>query len=76
MGELRNAYELLVGKPEEKRPLGRSRHRCEDIRMDLKEIGLEGVELDSAGSGYEQVTGSLEHGNEPMNYIKGGEFFD
>jgi hypothetical protein len=33
-----------VGKPEGKRPLGRPRHRWEDgIRMDLREIGLGGV---------------------------------
>jgi hypothetical protein len=35
----------LVGKPEGKRPLGRSRHRWVDnIRMDLGEIGLDGVD--------------------------------
>jgi hypothetical protein len=38
MGEKRNAYRLLVGKPEGKRPLGRPRSRCVDnIRMDLGE---------------------------------------
>jgi hypothetical protein len=38
-------YKVLVGKPEGKRPLGRPRHRWEDgIRMDLREIGLEGVD--------------------------------
>jgi hypothetical protein len=36
---------ILVGKPEEKRPLGRPRHRWEDsIRMDLKEIVWEDVD--------------------------------
>jgi hypothetical protein len=36
----RNAYRVLVGKPEGKRPLGRPRLRGEDgIKMDLKEIG-------------------------------------
>jgi hypothetical protein len=41
MGEERQLYKVLVGKPEGKRPLGRSRHRWEDgIRMDLREIGL------------------------------------
>jgi hypothetical protein len=30
MAEKRNAYKGLVGKPEEKRPLGRTRFRCED----------------------------------------------
>jgi hypothetical protein len=35
----RNAYKILVRKPEEKRPLGRSRCRWENIKMDLSEIG-------------------------------------
>jgi hypothetical protein len=40
MGEKRNAYRLLVGKPGRKRPLGRPRHRCvNNIRMDLGEVG-------------------------------------
>jgi hypothetical protein len=40
MREKRNAYRILVGKPEGKRPLGRLRHRWEDnIEMDLREIG-------------------------------------
>jgi hypothetical protein len=39
-GEKRNAYRLLVGKPEGKRPLGRPIHRWVDnIRMDLGEMG-------------------------------------
>jgi hypothetical protein len=37
MGETRNAYMILVGKPEGKRPLGRPRRRWVDnIKMDLK----------------------------------------
>jgi hypothetical protein len=39
MGEKRNAYRLLVGKPEGKRPLGRSRCRWVYNRMDLGEVG-------------------------------------
>jgi hypothetical protein len=40
MGEKRNTYSLVVGKPEGKRPLGRQRRRWVDnIRMDLGEMG-------------------------------------
>ena len=40
MGEERGVHRVLVGKPEEKRPLGRPRRRREDnIRMDLQEVG-------------------------------------
>jgi hypothetical protein len=40
----RNAYKILVGKPEEKRSLGRPRRRSEDnIKMDVRKIGLEVV---------------------------------
>jgi hypothetical protein len=40
MGEERGRYRVLVGKPEGKRPLGRSRHSWEDnINMDLQEVG-------------------------------------
>jgi hypothetical protein len=43
MGETRNAYRILVGKPEGKRPLGRPRRRSVDyIKMDLGEIGWDG----------------------------------
>jgi hypothetical protein len=40
MGEERGVHRVLVGKPEGKRPLGRSRRRWEDnIKMDLQEDG-------------------------------------
>jgi hypothetical protein len=46
MGEERNVYSVLMGKPEGKRPLGRPRLRWEDgIRMDLREIGWGSVDL-------------------------------
>jgi hypothetical protein len=52
MGEVRGAYNILVGKPEGRRPLGRPRRRWEDnIKMDLREIGFWGCGLDSLGSG-------------------------
>ena len=42
MEQSRNAYRVLVGKPESKRPLGRPRRRCEyNIKMDLKEVGFD-----------------------------------
>jgi hypothetical protein len=43
MGERRNAYRILVGNPEGKRPLGRPRRRWVDnIKMDLRKIGWNG----------------------------------
>jgi hypothetical protein len=45
MGEKRNAYSILVGKPEGKTPLGRRRRRWVDnIKMNLREIGWNGVD--------------------------------
>ena len=39
MEQFRNAYRILVGKPESKRSLGRPRRRWEDnIKMDLREV--------------------------------------
>ena len=44
MGKKRGAHRLLAGKPEEKRPFGRPRHRWEDnIKTDLKDISWEGM---------------------------------
>jgi hypothetical protein len=45
MGEKRNAYRILVGKPEGRRPLERPRRRWVDnIKMDLREIGWDGAD--------------------------------
>jgi len=45
MGERRDVYRVLVGKPEVKRPLGRPRRRWEDnIKMDLQEEGCGSME--------------------------------
>jgi hypothetical protein len=44
-GDKRNAYRILAGEPEGKRPLRRPRRRwVANIKMDLREIGWEGVE--------------------------------
>jgi len=73
MGGRRGVHRVLVVKPEGKRPLGRPRRRWEDnIKMDLKEMGCEGmdwIELD-------QVAGTCKCGNENLGSIKCGEFLD
>jgi len=44
MEEGRRVYRVLVGRPEDKRPLGRPKRRWEDnIRMDLREMGIDGT---------------------------------
>ena len=44
LGERRGVYRVLVGKPEGKRPLGRSRRRWEDnIKADLQKVGCGGM---------------------------------
>jgi hypothetical protein len=49
MGEEKNSYRILVGKPEGKRPLGRPRRRWEDnIKVDLRQIewgGMDWIDL-------------------------------
>jgi hypothetical protein len=45
IGEVRGAYNILVGRPEGRRPLGKPRCRWEDnIKMDLREIGFGDVD--------------------------------
>jgi hypothetical protein len=52
MGEVRGAYNILVGRREGRRPLGKPRRRWDDnIKMDFREIGFLGCGLDSFGSG-------------------------
>jgi hypothetical protein len=52
MEETRDAYRILVGKPEGKRPLGRPRCRwVENIKMDLREIGWDGMDWTCSTNG-------------------------
>jgi hypothetical protein len=45
IGAKRNAYRILVGEPEGKRPLGRPRFRWVDsVKMDLRETGWDGAD--------------------------------
>jgi len=49
MGERRDVYRILVGKPGGERPPGRPRRRWEDkIKMDLQEVGNGGVRTGSS----------------------------
>jgi len=64
MGETGGMYRVLVGKPKGKRPLGRI-----IIRSEMKRYGL-----DQAGSGYGQVVGTCECGNEPSGSVQCREF--
>jgi hypothetical protein len=65
-----------MGKPEGRRPLGRTRRRWEDnIKMSLREVGL-GHGPDRSDSGEGQVAGCCECGNEPSYSIKSGQFLE
>jgi hypothetical protein len=72
MREKRNAYRLLVGKPEGKRPIGRPRRRWVDnIKMDLGELGWGDVDwIGMTKDRNEQVESSCEFGIEPTGSMK------
>jgi hypothetical protein len=54
MGAKRNAYRILVGKPEGNRPLGRPIRRLMDIKINLREIGWGGMDwIDVAQDRYQ-----------------------
>jgi hypothetical protein len=68
-GELRNPHKILVSIPSGKKPLGRPRHRREDIKMDPKKWGV------CVWTGLNWLRkGFCEHGNEYLGSIIGTEF--
>jgi hypothetical protein len=65
---MRNAYKILVRKPEGNRPVGRSRCIWKDnIKTDVREIGRG---LHSSSSGLGLVMGSCEHGTKAKGFHK------
>jgi hypothetical protein len=71
MGEMKNAYNILVGKPEGKRPLGRPRI----LKWILWKqggaawIGFIWLRIGTGG-------GSCDHRNDPSGSVESGEFLD
>jgi hypothetical protein len=67
--EKRDAYRILVGNPEVKRPLGRPRHRWVDnSKIDLREDGMVWIGFMWLRMGTSEV--SCEHNNEPSGSIR------
>jgi len=76
MGQMRNAYRILDGKPERKKTLTHSTCRWENnIKTNLKETGWESG-LDSSGLGQEPLVGSCEHSPEPQSSTEVGELLE
>jgi hypothetical protein len=74
MGEKRNAYRVLMGKPEGKRPLGRPRRRwLDNVKIYLREIGWDGMDWIDLAQDRAQT---FEHGDEPSGSIKCWEVFE
>ena len=72
----RGAYKSLVGRRDERRPLGRPTRRWEDnIKINLPQVGWEG-RMDLSGSGLGKMVGSCEWGNESSVLINCGESVD
>jgi hypothetical protein len=68
-------YDILVEKPEKKKPLGRLKHRWEDnIKMDLKEIGWVNMDWIYLVQDRGQMVGCCAHGNECIGSVVYGEF--
>jgi hypothetical protein len=76
-GEKRNAYMILMGKPERKGPLGRLSLRWEDtIKTDLTEIVWAGMVRINMTQSRNQWRGFCQHGNETSGSIKCWEILE
>jgi hypothetical protein len=77
IGKKMNAYRVLVGKPKEKRPLGRPRRRWKDnIKIELREIGWDGMDWIDLTQGKGPAAGFCEHADEPSGSIKCWEILE
>ena len=77
MGEEREVYRVLVGKPEGKRPLGRPRRRWADnIRTNLQEVGCVYMDWIGLAQDRDRWRTLVSRGNEPSGSVKCGEFLD
>jgi hypothetical protein len=64
-GAKRNAYRILVGKPEGKKPLGRKRRRrVDNIKKDLREIGWGGMDWIALAQDRDQLRALVMNGKE------------
>jgi hypothetical protein len=67
MGEERNVYRILVGRPKETRPLEGLRHRWDDnIKVDLREMGISGANRIQLDQDRVHWWAFCEYGNEPL----------
>jgi hypothetical protein len=72
---MKNAFKILFGKLEGKRPLGRPRRKWrENIKMHFKVECQCGLDLCDSGQG--SVAGSCKRGNKPYVSIRSGEFLE
>ena len=75
MREIRDVYSVLVSKPEGKRPLGRSRRRCEDNnKMDLQKVEFGVMDWMELAKDRDRWWALVNAVNETSGSVKCGEF--